>query len=190
MQLVSQRSSRDAGALRERAASCGRAEAILWRARTNRAPRAAFELLEAADLQAVGCAVAASTICPMRTELAARRWLAADALYCAGAGLMVLALARPLASLYGVPYGLALGLGGATVVWAAALAILRRANRWRSVLVVVAAANSGAAVALAMSAVLAIGFLGRGLLLAVALEVAAFAVMQVRLLRSRAAGAR
>jgi hypothetical protein len=123
----------------------------------------------------------------MQTELAARRWLAVDAVYCAAAGLLVLLLARSLAALFGVRYELALGLGGATLGWAIVLAILRRANRWRSVLLVVAIANSGAAIGLAISAVLAIDVLGSGLLLAVALEVAAFAIVQFRLLGSRTA---
>lgn len=119
----------------------------------------------------------------MSDELSARRWLAADAAYCASAGLLVLLLARPLAGLFGVPYELTLALGGATLTWALALALLRRVPRWRGVLAVVAAANSGAAIALAAAAVLVIGLLGRGLLLAVALEVAAFAFVQIRLLR-------
>lgn len=109
----------------------------------------------------------------MSDELSARRWLAADAAYCASAGLLVLLLARPLAGLFGVPYELTLALGGATLTWALALALLRRVPRWRGVLAVVAAANSGAAIALA----------GAALLLAVALEVAAFAFVQIRLLR-------
>jgi hypothetical protein len=105
------------------------------------------------------------------TERRARTWLRLDAAYCAGAGVLALALARPLSSLLHVPAAALVAIGLATVVWAALLAALARLAEWRQPLRLVAAFTPTDA--------------GRLLLAAVAVEVAAFAGVQLRLLGRR-----
>jgi hypothetical protein len=119
----------------------------------------------------------------MSAEVLARRSLIADAAYCAGAAVLALVLARPLSGFVGVSLVVLVSLGSATLAWAAFLALLSRIQSWRNAVGFVAAANSGAAIALAVLAVLNAGIWPRLLLLAVALEVAAFAVVEFAALR-------
>jgi hypothetical protein len=119
------------------------------------------------------------------TERRARTWLRLDAAYCAGAGVLALALARPLSSLLHVPAAALVAIGLATVVWAALLAALARLAEWRQPLRLVAAANAVASVAVGLVAAFTPTDAGRLLLAAVAVEVAAFAGVQLRLLGRR-----
>jgi hypothetical protein len=117
------------------------------------------------------------------TELAARRCLRVDAVYCAGAGILALALCLPLARFYGVSPEAVAAIGLATVVWAWVLTRLAGRREWRGPLQLVAAANAAAFAAVAALAALVPTAAPRLLLVAVAVEVAAFAVVQLRLLR-------
>jgi O-antigen/teichoic acid export membrane protein len=117
------------------------------------------------------------------TELAARRYLRIDAVYCAGAGVLALALCLPLARLYGVPPESIAGVGLTTVVWSWLLLRLAGRRDWRPALRLVAAANAAASAAVAVLAGVAPAGAPRLLLIAVAVEVAAFAAVQLRLLR-------
>jgi hypothetical protein len=119
----------------------------------------------------------------MSRELRARRWLRLDAVYCAAAGLLALVLARPLGDLFDVPAVAVAALGVATLVWASLLALLARRDEWRAPVVVVGMANALVAAVVAASAVVAAATVARLLLVAVALEVGAFAAVQLRLLQ-------
>jgi hypothetical protein len=119
----------------------------------------------------------------MSRGLRARWWLRLDAAYCAGAGLLALGLARPLAELFDVPAAAVAALGAATLGWASLLALLARREAWRAPLLVVGVANALAAAAVAAAAVAAPATAARLLLVAVALEVGAFAAVQLRLLQ-------
>jgi len=111
----------------------------------------------------------------------ARRSLLLDSAYCAAAGILALALAAPFGRLFHVPAAVPAAIGAATIVWAAALALLARREGWRSTTAVVAAANAAAALGVGALAYLAPGTGGaRFLLAAVAAEVAAFAAVQSR----------
>jgi len=110
----------------------------------------------------------------------ARRSLLLDSAYCAGAGILALALAAPFGRLFHVPPAVPAAIGAATIVWAGALAVLARREGWRSTTAVVAAANATAALGVGALAYLAPGTPARLLLAAVAAEVAAFAAVQSR----------
>jgi hypothetical protein len=100
----------------------------------------------------------------------------------------MLVLAEPIGRLFDVPFAAVVGIGAATLVWAWLLTRLARQGDWRSPLRLVAAANAAASVGVAVLAALAPALAGRVLLLAVAVEVAAFAAIQLRVLvRARAA---
>jgi len=116
-------------------------------------------------------------------ELVARRWLRIDAFYCAAAGGLALALCVPLAHLFNIPLEAVVGVGAATILWALLLAHLARRRDWRQPLWLVAAANAFASAGLAVLAALAPEAAPRLLLAAVAVEVAGFAAVQVRMLR-------
>src|SRR6187551_1914132 len=110
----------------------------------------------------------------------AKRSLTFDAAYCAGAGLIALLFAPGLASLFGAPTRLIRVLGIVTIVWAVILQAAPARVGLRPLLRIVAAANVSAAVVLAALALLAPRLAAQALLAAVALEVSAFAVAQVR----------
>jgi hypothetical protein len=117
-----------------------------------------------------------------REPLLARRWLRLDAAYCAGAGLIALALSVPLSRLFHISPFLAAVIGGATLVWALLLARLASGGDWRRSVRLVARANAAASLGLLALGVVAPGVAARLLLVAVAIEVAAFAVVQARTL--------
>jgi hypothetical protein len=119
----------------------------------------------------------------MAGELRARRWLLLDAVYCGGAGLLALALALPLGHLFHIPFSIVAAAGIATIAWSLILLRLARRPTWREPLRVVAAANAAASVGVAVLVVFAPAVAPRLLLAAVSLEVAAFAVVQARMLR-------
>ena len=119
----------------------------------------------------------------MPTELVARRLLRFDAFYCAAAGLIALAACLPLARLLHVPAAAIAGVGATTVVWALLLARLARRRDWRQPLAIITGANAGASAAVAALAAVEPTLAGRLLLVAVAVEVAAFAAVQLRTLR-------
>jgi hypothetical protein len=109
--------------------------------------------------------------------------LTADAAYCALAALCVLVFAQPLAHALSVPVGSLAVAAAATAGWAAVLRLVARRDALRPWLVRVLVANLVAAAAIIG---LAISRPRDGvslLLLAVALEVAAFAVSQALALR-------
>jgi O-antigen/teichoic acid export membrane protein len=106
-----------------------------------------------------------------------------DALYCAGGGVVALALCLPLARFFGVPAEAVAAIAVATVVWAWLLLRLAARRDWRTPLQLIAAANAAASAAVAVLAALAPAVAPRLLLIAVAAEVAAFAAVQFRLLR-------
>jgi hypothetical protein len=116
-------------------------------------------------------------------EVAARRWLRLDAFYCAAAGALALALCLPLARLFDTPLALMVGIGVATTFWAWLLLRLAQREHWRQPLRLVAAANAAASAGVAVLAALAPTAAPRLLLSAVAVEVAAFAGVQFRILR-------
>jgi hypothetical protein len=117
------------------------------------------------------------------TELLARRWLQLDSAYCAGAGVITLALCVPLARWFEIPLAFTAGLGVATLAWALLLMRLARSLYWRRPLRMVAGANAVASVGIAGLVVLAPDLPARLLLIAVAAEVAAFSAVQLRTLR-------
>lgn len=117
-----------------------------------------------------------------RDPLRARRWLRLDAVYCAGAGVIVLALAVPLGRLFHIPPWLAAVIGGATLVWAFLVARLASRGDWRRSVRLVARANAAASLGLLALGVVAPSVAASLLLVAVAVEVAAFAVVQARTL--------
>src|SRR5215211_437374 len=112
----------------------------------------------------------------MAGDALARRLLRLDAVYCAGAGLLAIALYAPLSRLFEAPQAVFVLLGTAAIAWALVLLRLARAPRWRLSAGVVAAANAAvAAFAPALAA--------RLLLVAVSVEVSAFAAGQLVALR-------
>jgi hypothetical protein len=119
----------------------------------------------------------------MSRESRARCCLQLDAVYCAAAGLLALGLAAPLGGLFGIPRALVTASGVVTILWAVALALLARREQWRSPLALVGGANALAASGIAVAAFVVAGTGARALLVAVAFEVAAFAAIQVGLLR-------
>jgi hypothetical protein len=120
-----------------------------------------------------------------KSELVARRWLRLDALYCAAAGVLVLSLCVPLARLFDIPLALMAGIGVATTFWAWLLLRFAQREHWRRPLELVAAANAAASAGAAVLAARTPAAAPRLLLVAVAIEVAAFAAVQIRVLRSR-----
>jgi hypothetical protein len=118
-----------------------------------------------------------------RQRVRARRWLRLDALYCAAAGAIVLALCVPLGRLFHIAPPLAAVLGAGTLGWAVLLARLAARHDWRRSTRFVAGANVAAAVGLLVLALAAPTMTARVLLLAVAAEVATFAVAQTHTLR-------
>jgi hypothetical protein len=112
-------------------------------------------------------------------EALARRLLRLDAVYCAGAGLILVALFLPLGRLFHVPPALLLAAGVATIGWALVVRRLARVPAWRATVARIAAANAAAALGLVVLAALSPALAARLLLAAVAVEVAAFAGGQV-----------
>ena len=115
----------------------------------------------------------------------ARRWLRLDAVYCGGAAVIAIALAEPLARLLHVSAPVVAAAGAATAAWALLLVALARRSDLRQPLQVVAAANAAASIAVALLAAVEPVRAARLLLVAVAVEVAAFAAVQLRLLATR-----
>jgi len=111
-------------------------------------------------------------------ERLARRLLRLDAAYCAGAGLIAIALFAPLASLLGAPGAVLVASGVIAIVWALALVVLARRASWRVAATAVGVLNLGAAVAIGALAALSAATAARVLLAAVAVEIAAFAAGQ------------
>jgi hypothetical protein len=112
----------------------------------------------------------------------ARRWLQLDAVYCGGAALIALALAEPLGRFFHVSTLLLVAIGAVTACWALVLVGLTRTSDLRQPLRLVAVINAGAAIAVAVLAAVEPARAARLLLIAVAIEVSAFAVAQIRLL--------
>jgi hypothetical protein len=117
-----------------------------------------------------------------RQPLLARRWLRLDAVYCAAAGAIVVALSVPLGRLFHIPPSLAALIGGVTLVWALLLAHLASRQDWQQSIRLVVGANAAASLGLLALGVIAPTVAARLLLVAVAVEVAAFAVVQLRTL--------
>jgi hypothetical protein len=115
-----------------------------------------------------------------RAERRARRSLHLDAWYCGAAGAIAVALASPLGRFVHVPALLVAAVGAATLVWAVLLTRLARAEEWRRQVTAVGAANSLAAIGVLGLTAVAPTPEARLLLAAVALEVGAFALVQLR----------
>jgi hypothetical protein len=115
-----------------------------------------------------------------RAERRARRSLHVDAWYCGAAGAIAVALASPLGRFFHVPALLVAAVGAATLVWAVLLTRLARAEEWRRQVTAVGAANSLAAIGVLGLTAVAPTPEARLLLAAVALEVGAFALVQLR----------
>jgi hypothetical protein len=122
----------------------------------------------------------------MSQELRARRWLRLDAVYCGAVAILALALAAPFGRLFHVPWVVVAAVGAATFVWACLLAMLSRRPAWRQPTTIVCAANAAASVGVAALAVISPAAASQLLLGAVAVEVAAFAIVQIRVLRHSA----
>jgi hypothetical protein len=116
-------------------------------------------------------------------ELLGRRLLRLDAVYCGGAGLIAIALFAPLADLLRTPRAVPVVAGAATILWAVLLNRLAARAAWRRPVAAVAAANAGAACGLVALAFVSAATAGRLLLVAAAVEVAAFAVGQALAVR-------
>jgi hypothetical protein len=84
----------------------------------------------------------------------ARRSLAVDAAYCAGAGVATVAAARPLGRFLAVPSQLAAAARGATLAWAGLVTVGWRTGDWRRATTVVAATNLPATTGLLLGAAL------------------------------------
>ena len=97
-----------------------------------------------------------------------------------------MALAEPLARLFHVPAEVAVALGAAAVVWGLALARFATSARWHASLRLVATANAAASATLMGLAIVAPSMVANLVLAAVAVEVAAFASIQLRILRQAA----
>ncbi len=113
----------------------------------------------------------------------ARRWLRLDAAYCAGAGVLLIVLSARLSRLFHAPSEIFATVGAATLLWALVLAVASRRQQLRRSLALIAAANAAGSAGVAVLAVAAPAVAARLLLVAVAIEVAAFAAVQARLLR-------
>jgi hypothetical protein len=118
----------------------------------------------------------------MDRRLLASRWLRLDAAYCAGAGVIVLTLSVPLGRLFHIPSWLAAAIGCATLVWAFLLTRIASRGDWRQSIRLVARANAAASLGLLALGVAAPSAVASLLLVAVAIEVGAFAVVQTRTL--------
>ena len=116
-------------------------------------------------------------------ERRARRSLDLDAWYCGAVGAIAVALAPPLGRFFHVPALLVAAVGVATLVWAVLLTRLARAEEWRRHVTAVGAANSLAAIGVLGLAAVAPVREARLLLAAVAVEIGAFALVQLRLPR-------
>lgn len=116
--------------------------------------------------------------------LRARRALRLDAACCAAAGVLTVVVSRRLARLFDVPTGRAAAIGAVVVVWAGVLVVLARRDAWRGSLTFVALANVGATLGVLVLALLASDPAAKMLLVLVAIAVAAFALLQVRILVS------
>jgi predicted permease len=119
----------------------------------------------------------------VRGESLGRRTLYLDAAYCAGGGLVAIAAAGPLASVFGVPTALVALLGAAAIAWAGLLLVLARGPRWRRSVALVAAANVAATCGFLALAVLLPRVAAQVLLAAVAVEVLVFAGVQAAAVR-------
>ena len=119
----------------------------------------------------------------MSGETLGRRLLRLDAGYCAGAGVIALALHGPLARLFDAPSAVLVALGAATVLWALLVVHLARLATWRRAVASVAGANVVGAAVLGVLAGAAPATAAKVLLAAVALEVTAFAAAQAVALR-------
>jgi hypothetical protein len=116
-------------------------------------------------------------------EALGRRLLRLDAVYCAGAGLLAVALFGPLARLLEIPRLVPIVLGAAAVGWAVVVGRIAGLREWRRPVAAVAGANLVAALAIGALAAVAPTLAAGLLLAAVALEVAVFAVGQTVALR-------
>ena len=106
-----------------------------------------------------------------------RRSLELDALYCAGAGALLIGLRRPVGRWLGIRPGFARVGGAATLAWAAWLAGVSRRRDPRP-LVIVGTVNAVAAAALIGAGVRHPRAAGRFMLLGAGVEVATFAIAQ------------
>jgi hypothetical protein len=115
----------------------------------------------------------------------ARLALVADAAYCGLAALCLLAFASPLSGALGVPISVLVAAAVGTIAWAIGLRLMAGRQTLRPWLVGVLAANILAVVVITLLAATRSPDAYSLLLAAVALEVAAFAVVQGVALRRR-----
>lgn len=107
-----------------------------------------------------------------------RAALRLDAAFCAVAGIETAALASPLARMLSTSPATVQAAGAGTVAWAVALRSLSKCGRWRRALGPVAAANTAAALGLAVGSFLHPNREGRIVLGATGLAVGSIAAGQ------------
>jgi hypothetical protein len=108
-----------------------------------------------------------------------RRALEADAVYCAAVGVAAMALDRKLGARLSVPRHVVRFAGGATLVWGGVVAGMSRAQPVSPSLKTVAAANAIGAAGLAVLGIRQPRPFGQLLFVGLALEVGAFAGIQI-----------
>jgi hypothetical protein len=122
-------------------------------------------------------------------DLAPRRlWFGADAVVTGANGLVYLAAAGPLADLLGGEPGLWRGIGAFLLAYAAGVALYARSPRSARVgwtIVVTNALWVVASLDVALTGVLDLDPLGRGWVVAQAVVVGCFVLLQARVLRAR-----
>lgn len=115
----------------------------------------------------------------MKKNRPGRRALEADAVYCAVVGIAAMTLDRRLAGRLGMPRHLVRVAGGASLAWGGVVAGMSRQKPVAPALKAVAAVNAAGAAGLAVVGVRHPRMFGRLVFVGLALEVGAFAGIQV-----------
>ena len=115
----------------------------------------------------------------MANEELGRKALGVDAAYCGAIGAVCIVASRPLAKWTGLPVPAVAGIGAGAAAWSGFVARPASQRNWQSGVRVVAAANAVAAGALAFAAKRQSRRGMRLALGATALEVGAFAAVQI-----------
>jgi hypothetical protein len=125
---------------------------------------------------------------PTTVPSARRLWFGADAVVTGGNAVVYLAVAGPLADLLGGDAGTWRGIGAFLLVYAAGVALYARSPRSTPTGWAIVATNAVwviASVEVAVTGALDLDAIGRGWVVAQAVVVAAFVLLQARVLRAR-----